>query len=135
MLSLLLALAVVTQTEAINTARQAYGACLRDYSRTSMDANMTPEAFETALGNQCQDRANAFTAALVERDRRAGGGRAAAEEDARMTMEDMRANVVERFRDEYGAAHPSPAAAPSTDPAPAPEPTSTPEPAPAPTPQ
>lgn len=135
MLSLLLALAATAQTDAINGARQAYRTCLHDYAQTSMAANMTPDAFETALGNQCQDRASAFTAALVERDRRAGGGRAAAEEDARMTMEDMRANVVERFRDEYGAAHPSPAAAPSADPAPAPEPTSTPEPAPAPTPQ
>lgn len=127
MLSLLLALAAAAQSDAINGARQAYGTCLRDYARTSMEANMTPDAFEAAIGNQCQDRASAFTAALVERDRRAGGGRAAAEEDARMTMEDMRANAVERFRDEYGATHPSSSSSPEPTPAPEPAPTPAPQ--------
>lgn len=117
MLSLLLALAAAAQTDAINTARSAYSTCLRDYMRASLERDTAPDAFETALATQCTDRAGAFRAALIERDVRSGGARARAEEDANMTMEDMRANTVERFRDEYSMAHPEPAATPQPAPA------------------
>lgn len=108
MLSILLALAAMGQTEAINTARQGYSACLRQYLTASMEAGMTPDAFEAGIETQCVDRAAAFRQALIERDVRSGGGRARAEEDAQMTMEDMRANFVERYNDETEAAAPAP---------------------------
>lgn len=114
----MLALAFALQNDAINASRQAYSTCLRDYMRAQLAADAQPAAFEAALPNQCGDRATAFRTALVDRDARAGGNRARAEEDAQMTMDDMRANTVERYRDEYSAAHPEPAA-PQAAPAPA----------------
>lgn len=131
MLSFVLGLAFAMQNDAINASRQAYSTCLRDYMRAQLAADAQPAAFETALPNQCTDRATAFRQALVDRDVRAGGGRARAEEDAQMTMEDMRANTVERYRDEYSMAHPEPAAAQTTT---APTPAETPQ-APSSTPQ
>lgn len=117
MLSLLLALAAAVQTDAINSARQAYSTCLRDYMRASLEGDMAPDTFEAALATQCTDRAGSFRTALIDRDVRSGGNRARAEEDANMTMDDMRANTVERFRDEYSVAHPEPAETPEPAPA------------------
>lgn len=129
MLSFVLALAFAMQNDAINTSRQAYSTCMRDYLRAQLATDTQPAAFEAALPNQCTDRATAFRQALVARDVGAGSARARAEEDANMALEDMRATAVERFRDEYSAAHPEPAAA-QTATAPAetaPAPASTPQ--------
>lgn len=115
MLSILLALAAA-QADVTVTTRQAYSTCLRDFMRASVARRMTPDAFEAEIANQCTDRAAAFRDALVQRDQRAGGNRARAEEDAQTTMEDMRVNVVERFRDEMDAV------APAAQPEPAEEP-------------
>ncbi|MBX3562460.1 MAG: hypothetical protein KF780_11690 [Sphingomonas sp.] len=106
MLSILLALAAMGQTEAINTARQGYSSCLRQYLNESMEQNVAPDAFERGIGAQCTSQATSFREALIQRDVRAGGGRARAEEDARITMEDLRANFIEMYRDEMGAAAP-----------------------------
>lgn len=126
MLSLVLALAAgaAMQSEGVNGARDAYSTCLREYLRAQLAANTEPAAFETALPNQCGDRGNAFRAATVARDGSSASTRAQAEEDARATMEDIRANMVERYRDEYSVAHPAPQATPApaeaTPPQPAP---------------
>ena len=108
MLSFALALAAMVQTDAINSARQAYSACLREYVTTSMEGGITPDAFEASIADQCADRAAAFREALIERDVRAGGSRARAEEDAQMMMEDMRVNFVDLYRGEMEAAAPPP---------------------------
>jgi ABC-type nitrate/sulfonate/bicarbonate transport system substrate-binding protein len=120
MLSLVLALAAgaAMQGDGVNAARDAYSTCLREFLRAQLEANAEPAAFEAALSSQCGDRGNAFQAAIVARDGRNASTRAAAEEDARMTMGDIRANMVERYRDEYSMAHPAPA--PQAAPAPAP---------------
>jgi hypothetical protein len=91
------------QSDPVNNARQAYNTCLRSYMRAQLEQHTEPAAFETALPTQCNDRGAAFTAALVQRDSRAGGGRARAEEDARMTMEDMRATTVEYYADYHAS--------------------------------
>lgn len=110
MLSLVLALAAgaAMQNEGVNNARSAYSTCLREYLTAQLTADAAPAAFEAALPNQCGDRASAFQAAVVARDGRTPSTRPQAEEDARMTMEDIRANMVERYRDEYATAHPTP---------------------------
>jgi hypothetical protein len=120
MLSTLLAFAIAAQADATVTTRQAYSACLREFLTRSMERRMAPAAFEAAIAGQCADRATAFREALVQRDQRAGGGRQRAEQDARTTMEDMRANFVERYRDEMDASAP-PRPEPAAEPEPEPE--------------
>jgi hypothetical protein len=93
------AAAAAMQADPVNNARRAYNDCLRSYMRAQLEQRVEPSAFETALSGQCADRAAAFTAALVQRDARTGGSRARAEEDARMTMEDMRATTSEYYTD------------------------------------
>ena len=95
----LAAAAASMQSDPVNNARRAYSDCLRTYMRAQLEQRAEPAAFEAALASQCTVRGAAFTAALVQRDSRAGGGRARAEEDARMTMEDMRATTVEYYQD------------------------------------
>jgi hypothetical protein len=102
MISGLLALAaslVALQADPINDARRAYNDCLRSHMRAQLEERVEPAAFEASLQGRCADRETAYTAALVARDTRAGGNRARAEEDARMTMEDMRATTVEYYSD------------------------------------
>ncbi|MDQ8757846.1 hypothetical protein RCO27_16590 [Sphingosinicella sp. LHD-64] len=132
MLSVLLAFAAgaALQNEGVNSARDAYSVCLREYLRAQLNAEAQPAAFEAALPNQCGDRANGFRAAMVARDGRNASTRAQAEEDARMTMEDIRANMIERYRGEYADAHPEPQQAPAQATAPQTAAT-TPQPAPA----
>lgn len=126
--------ATAAQGDATNTSRQAFSTCLRDYMRTSLEQRMEPAAFEAAVPQQCADRGATFRAALVDRDARTGGGRARAEEDAQMTMDDMRAATVERYRDQLEASGPAPqTAAPAA--AETPAPAETPEPAAPATPQ
>ncbi len=115
MLSFVLAFAAMVQTEAINTARQAYSSCLRQYLNTSMERNVTPDAFEQGIAGQCTDRGEAFRTALIDRDVLAGGGRATAEQDAQSTMEDLRLNFIEMYRDEMAAAAPPPQAPSETE--------------------
>ena len=95
----LVAAAAAMQADPVNNARRAYSDCLRSYMRAQLEQRVEPSAFESALSGQCTDRGAAFTAALIQRDSRAGGGRARAEEDARMTMEDMRATTAEYYAD------------------------------------
>ena len=106
MLSSLLTLAAAAasmQADPVNNARRAYSDCLRTYMRAQLEQRAEPPAFEAAIANQCADRASAFTAALVQRDARSGGNRARAEEDARMTMEDIRATTVEYYSDYHSS--------------------------------
>ncbi len=102
MIAILLAMAAgaaTIQSEAVNNARQAYNDCLRAFMRAELDQGTEPAAFEAALSGQCAQQGSAFTAALVQRDLKSGGKRNQAEEDARMTMEDIRATTVEYFSD------------------------------------
>jgi hypothetical protein len=102
MFSTLIAMTVAAaglQADPVNHARRAYSDCLRVYMRAQLEARTDPAQFESSLGAQCTSQATAFITALVQRDSRAGGGRARAEEDARFTMEDMRATTVEYYRD------------------------------------
>ncbi len=106
MLSSLLALAaaaVSMQADPVNSARQAYSDCLRSYMRAQLEQRAEPAAFEAAIANQCADRATAFTSVLVQRDARSAGNRARAEEDARMTMEEIRATTVEYYTDYHSS--------------------------------
>lgn len=99
----LAAAAAAMQADPVNNARRAYSDCLRSYMRAQLEQRVEPSAFENGLSSQCTDRAATFTAALVQRDSRAGGGRARAEEDARMTMEDMRATTAEYYADYHSS--------------------------------
>jgi hypothetical protein len=95
------AAAAAMQADPVNDARRAYSDCLRVYMRAQLEARTDPAQFETALGSQCTSQSAAFIAALVRRDTRSGGSRARAEEDARMTMEDMRVTTVEYYNDYF----------------------------------
>lgn len=113
MISSLLALALAAaafQADPVNDARRAFSTCLRTFANASLERRMEPPAFETALGTQCSGHAATYRTALVQRDARVGGGRARAEEDARIMIEDSRANVLEFYRDSFQAAAPRPAA-------------------------
>jgi hypothetical protein len=104
MISALLATALALtamQSDAANSARRAYSDCLRTFMRASLQQRMEPAAFETAMGNQCTTQATAYRAALVQRDQRAGGSRARAEEDAQIMIDDTKANVLEYYRDYF----------------------------------
>ena len=104
MISALLALTLVggaMQNEAANQARRDYSACLQTFMRASLRERMEPGAFETALATQCSTQAGAYRAAMIARDRRTGGSRERAEEDAQGTIDDARANVLEYYRDYY----------------------------------
>ena len=104
MISVLLATALATtamQSEAANQARRAYSDCLRTFMRASLQQRMEPAAFETAMGTQCTTQATAYRAAMVQRDQRAGGSRARAEEDAQIMIDDTKANVLEYYRDYF----------------------------------
>ena len=103
MLSFVLALAVAAQSDATASTRQAYSACLREHLDASLEGNVAPDRFEATIAGQCTGQATAFRDALIQRDVRAGGNRARAEEDAGVIMEDMRVNYVERYRDGVAA--------------------------------
>ena len=94
----LAAAAASMQAEPVNIARRAYSDCLQAYLREQLQQRTEPAAFEAALPGQCADRAAAFTAAMIQRDSRADG-RARAEENARMQMEDIRATKAEYYVD------------------------------------
>jgi hypothetical protein len=100
LLAMTMALAAM-QAEAANQARRDYSTCLRAFMRTSLQQRVEPDAFETAMGTQCATQANAYRAAMVARDQRTGGGRARAEEDAQIMIDDAKANVMEYYRDYY----------------------------------
>lgn len=100
MLAMTLA-ATAAQADPVNDARRAYSDCMRGFMRTSLQQRMEPAAFETALNAQCTERAAAYREALIRRDARNGGGRARAEQDAEMTIEDTKANTLEYYRDYY----------------------------------
>lgn len=102
MISSVLALALAAtaaQADAANAARNSYMDCMRGFMRTALEQRMETGAFETALAGQCTDHAQRLRAALIARDQRFGGSREAAEEDARITIEDVRANTLENYRD------------------------------------
>lgn len=104
MISALLATALALtamQSEAANGARRAYSDCLRSFMRTSLEARMEPAAFEAAMGTQCATEATAYRTAMIQRDQRAGGSRARAEEDAQIMIDDEKANTLEYYRDYF----------------------------------
>lgn len=106
MISVLLSAALATtamQSEAANSARRAYSDCLRAFMRTSLEQRMEPAAFETAMSTQCTTQATAYRAAMVQRDQRAGGSRARAEEDAQIMIDDEKANTLEYYRDYHSS--------------------------------
>ena len=94
----LAAAAASMQAEPVNNARRDYSDCLQSYLREQLQQRTEPAAFEAALPGQCADRAAAFTAAMIQRDSRADG-RARAEENARIQMEDIRATKAEYYVD------------------------------------
>ena len=102
----LAAAAASMQAEPVNNARRAYSDCLQSYLREQLQQRTEPAAFEAALPSQCADRAAAFTAAMIQRDSRADG-RARAEENAQMQMEDIRATKAEYYVD-YHSTNTSP---------------------------
>ncbi|HET9428380.1 MAG TPA: hypothetical protein VFO69_08495 [Allosphingosinicella sp.] len=93
-----IAAAASMQADPVNSARRAYTDCLQAYMRAQLEQRTEPAAFEAALASQCSDRAAAFTSAVVQRDSRADG-RARAEENAHMQMEDIRATKIEYYAD------------------------------------
>ena len=96
-----LSLAAAMQSDVANQARRDFSTCLRTFMRASLEQRMEPAAFETAMAGQCTTQATAYRTAIVQRDQRAGGNRARAEEDARIMIDDTKANVLEYYRDYF----------------------------------
>jgi hypothetical protein len=86
------------QAANVNTARNAYLDCLRDFMRTSLQARTEPPAFQTALATQCTAQGEAFRSTLIRHDARNGGNRAASESDFRATRDEAIENILGRYR-------------------------------------
>ena len=78
--------------------RQAFASCLRTFMNEKVQEGMAVDAFEAAVAGTCTTQENAYRAAYIQAATRAGDGRAAAERDANLEVQDLRANILELFR-------------------------------------
>lgn len=78
--------------------RQQLASCLRAFVNAKLQERMTPADFETAAAGACRDQETTFRTAYIAAATRAGDRPAAAERDAGLEVEDLRANFLELFR-------------------------------------
>lgn len=97
MLSSLLALAMMMQSDTTRASREAFTRCLGQFVETSMRARRTAEQFRTEFAAACMAEETAFREAIVRRDTALRATRASAQEAANLEVEDARANFADRF--------------------------------------
>lgn len=97
MLSSLLALAMMMQSDTTRASREAFTNCLGQFVTASMQARKTAEQFQTEFAAACATEQTAFREAIIRRDMGMRATRASAEEAANLEVEDARANFADRF--------------------------------------
>jgi hypothetical protein len=78
--------------------RQQLANCLRAFVNAKVQERMTPADFETAVAAACREQETTYRTAYIAAATRAGDRAAAAERDAGLEVEDLRANFLELFR-------------------------------------
>lgn len=78
--------------------RQQLASCLRSFVTAKLEERMTPADFEQAVAAACQQQETTFRTAYIAAATRAGDRPAAAERDAGLEIQDLRANYLELFR-------------------------------------
>ncbi|MGE0180215.1 MAG: hypothetical protein AB7O91_10400 [Sphingomonas sp.] len=97
MLSSLLALAMMMQSDTTRASREAFTRCLSQFVDASMRARKTAEQFQAEFAQACTAEQTAFRDAIISRDTAMRATRASAEESARLEIDDARANFADRF--------------------------------------
>ncbi len=97
MLSSLLALAMVMQTDTTRAARETFTRCLSQFVESSVQARKTQEQFNTEYPQACAAEQTAFREAVIRRDMAMRATRASASQSADLEVEDARVNYSERF--------------------------------------
>ncbi len=80
-------------------ARDTYTGCLRAFMEQSIKQRMSSDDFDSAIDLQCAAEEAVFRDATIQREISFGGERKLAEEDARLDVEDAKANFRSFFRD------------------------------------
>jgi hypothetical protein len=89
--SLIVSLLLSTQILA-SAERQRFSTCLRAFVDEKVEARVSGDAFDTAIGTACAQQETAYRTAYVAAAVRAGDNRASAERDATLEVEDLREN-------------------------------------------
>jgi hypothetical protein len=97
--TMLAMLMMAPSPEAVATARRTYSACLGNFMKKSIHERIEQAAFESGLVPACAAQEQAFRATLIAVDVAAGIRRPAAEENAKLEIDDLQANIKETFRD------------------------------------
>ncbi len=97
MLSSLLALAMMMQSDTTRASREAFTRCLHQFVEQSMRERKTAEQFRTEFAAACTAEQTAFREAIVRRDMGMRATRASAQDSANLEIEDARANFADRF--------------------------------------
>lgn len=97
MLSSLLALAMMMQSDTTRTSRETFARCLSQFVEASMRARKTAEQFRTEYAAACMAEQTAFREAIVRRDMALRATRASAQEAANLEVEDVRTNFADLF--------------------------------------
>jgi hypothetical protein len=80
-------------------ARKVLAACLNEAVKTDLDAKVAPATFQTKLSGLCAAEKAAYTSASVNADVAGGIRRSAAEQNARMDLDDVVASTMDRYKD------------------------------------
>jgi hypothetical protein len=78
--------------------RRQLATCLRSFVTAKLDERMTPADFETAVAAACREQEASYRTAYIAAATRAGDRAPAAERDANLEVQDLRANYLELFR-------------------------------------
>lgn len=97
MLSSLLALAMMMQSDTTRASREAFTRCLGQFVQQSVSQRKTAEQFRTEYAQACMPEQTAFREAIVRRDMALRSTRASAQDAANLEIEDARANFADRF--------------------------------------
>lgn len=97
MLSSLLALAMVMQSDPTRATREAFNNCLRQFVEASLRARKTQEQFNTEYPTVCAAEQTAYRQAVMARETGLRATRANAEQSANDAVEESRTNFAERF--------------------------------------
>jgi hypothetical protein len=77
--------------------RQQYSRCLRAFVDSKLEERMSVSDFGTAIATACSEQETRYRTAYIAAATRAGDGRARAEQDAGVEIQDLRDNYKELF--------------------------------------
>jgi hypothetical protein len=97
-LALLLATSTAQAPDPSARAREAYARCLHTFLERSVGDRMTPEDFDSALEGQCAAQQATLRDVVIRRETSFGANREAAEQDAELELDELKANYRELFR-------------------------------------